>query len=272
MENDIHAKKCLDGKVCESKVYNARTLPECESENAHRYDICDGLIAKVPVLIAEPEIEINVEAEIRLDEPALEIKRIKKNLFLTQCKLIRSDKCKKGKLFIGGFVRKNIEYATAAGQSPEYFSICGDIHHTTVKIPFECVTEVDFISSPEFCESGFTKEIEIYGHVDNECHPCEDKIIGHNPCEHEYKHYECFSEKVFCELVDAKIMEVDIHKSPSMYWNQIPNEHLFDCLVEKMVICMRLKLLQNQQIKVHKTDYDNYKHRRSHGYFRSCLR
>ena len=270
MENDAFGKECLDGKVCKSKVYNAKTLPESESKNAHCYDICDGLIAKVPVLIAEPEIEINVEAEISLDEPALEIKRIKKNLFLNQCKLINTDKCKKGKLFIGGFIRKNIEYATAAGQSSTGYSLCGDIRHTTVMVPFECVTEVDFISPPEFNEPGFTKEIEIYGHMKNECSPCEDKIIGHDPCEYEYEHYERFSEKVFCELVDAKISEVDIKRGPSKFL--MPNEHLFDCLIEKMVIRVRLKLLQNQQIKVHKADFSNLKYRRSFGYNRRYLR
>lgn len=259
MNNDFYANECYDGKVCESKVYNARTIPECDSTNPHRYDMNGGLIAKVPVLIAEPKIEIDVEAEIKLDEPAVEIKRIKKNLFLTQCKLLSHDKGKKGKLFIGGFVRKNIEYATVVGQSPMYYSLCGNIRHTTVKVPFECVAEVNFICPPEFCESSFSKEIEIFSHMVSECSPCEDKIIGHDPCEQQYKHYECFSEEVFCELVDVKIMEVDIRKNPVLLWNQSPNEQLFDCLVEKMVISLRLKLLQNQQIKVQKTDCCGYR-------------
>ena len=55
-----------------------------------------------------------------MKEPFFEIKRITKNVYLTQCKLLpRSGKIGKdgtlisGKLFISGFVRKNIEYATA---------------------------------------------------------------------------------------------------------------------------------------------------------------
>jgi len=67
----------------------------------------------------EPVIQVDVESVIQLEEPALEIKRVKKNLFITQCKLIDTGfdyECKgkrTGKLFLSGYVRKNIEYATA---------------------------------------------------------------------------------------------------------------------------------------------------------------
>jgi hypothetical protein len=192
-------------------------------------------------------------SEIRLDEPAIEIKRIKKNLYLTQCKLLNIDDCNRGKLFISGFVRKNIEYATVIGKSPINYSLCGDIRHTTVRIPFECVTMVEYICPPEFCDSGFTKEVEIFTDRIGECQPCEDRIMGKNPCEQEFKHFECFSEKVFCELVEAKIIEQDIRRNPVMLWSQMPSEQLFDCFTEKMVIYVRLKVLQNQQVKVPKT-------------------
>jgi hypothetical protein len=261
MTSDLYVNGFCDGKVCDSRVFNARTLPECKSKSEHTYDMYGRLIAKVPILIAEPKIEIDVEADIKLDEPAVEIKRIKKNLFLTQCKLLSMDKDKKGKLFIGGFIRKNIEYATIIGQSPMYYNygLCGDIRHTTVKIPFECVAEIDFICPPEFFENSFTKEIEIFSHMVSPCNPCEEKILGSDVCEQQFKHFERFSEKIMCELVDVNIIEADIRKNPVMMCSQMPNEQLFDCMVEKMVICIKLKLLQNQQIKVQKTDCLNYR-------------
>ena len=40
------------------------------------------VVVKVPVVIAETNITIPVEATIKLDHPAIEIKRIRKNVFL----------------------------------------------------------------------------------------------------------------------------------------------------------------------------------------------
>ena len=43
---------------------------------------------KVPVVLVETKIQIVVEADIPLDPPAFEIKRVGKDVFLTQCKLV----------------------------------------------------------------------------------------------------------------------------------------------------------------------------------------
>ncbi|WP_458339800.1 DUF7852 domain-containing protein, partial [Clostridium perfringens] len=64
--------------------------------------------------MAELNITIPVEATIKLDKEATEIKRIRKNVFLTQSRVIPfSEDCRPdtGILFIAGFIRKNIEYA-----------------------------------------------------------------------------------------------------------------------------------------------------------------
>ena len=43
---------------------------------------------KVPVVLAEPTLQIVVESNIELCPPATEIKRVKKNVFLEQVKLV----------------------------------------------------------------------------------------------------------------------------------------------------------------------------------------
>ena len=43
---------------------------------------------KVPVVTAEPTIQIPIEATFTLDPAASEIKRVKKNVFLDQVKLV----------------------------------------------------------------------------------------------------------------------------------------------------------------------------------------
>ena len=45
-------------------------------------------ILKVPVVLAETTLQIVVEANIPLNPPASEIKRVFKDVFITQCKLV----------------------------------------------------------------------------------------------------------------------------------------------------------------------------------------
>ena len=46
--------------------------------------LLEHIVVKIPVVLAETNITIPVEATITLDQVAMEIKRIKKNVFLTQ--------------------------------------------------------------------------------------------------------------------------------------------------------------------------------------------
>ena len=57
-------------------VQNARTLGECSNDPFFPQNI------KVPVVLAEPTIQVCVEADIILEEPALEIKRVLKDVFI----------------------------------------------------------------------------------------------------------------------------------------------------------------------------------------------
>ena len=92
------------------------------------------VVVKIPVVLAETNITIPVEATITLDQVAMEIKRIKKNVFLTQSRLIPfSEDSRRGTgiLFIAGFVRKNIEYVTQTCSGGTGVNVCEDIRHCT---------------------------------------------------------------------------------------------------------------------------------------------
>jgi len=102
---------------------------------------------KIPVVLAEVNITIPVEATITLDQPAIEIKRIKKNVYLTQSRIIpfsQDDQFNTGILFIAGFIRKNIEYATKTCRTAGTPNVCGDIRHCTVEVPFNFTTRKTF--------------------------------------------------------------------------------------------------------------------------------
>ena len=99
---------------------------------------------KVPVVLVERTIQIVVEADVPLNPPATEIKRVKKHVFLDQVKLIpvrfaRIDNTDfftvtRAKLFISGHIRKNIEYASAECN--------GALQDRIANVPFSGFTEL----------------------------------------------------------------------------------------------------------------------------------
>ncbi|MFD3155992.1 CsxC family protein [Haloimpatiens sp. FM7330] len=233
-------------KDCSCYDPYAKTLPVCESDDITPKGIDGPLVAKIPVVLSQTNIQIDVEAEIEFDTPYYEIKRIKKDVYLTQCKLIPgAGKFKKGvqvtgKVFLAGYVRKNIEYSTA----PK----CGCIKDTTVDIPFQCVAEVEFDHAPQFNIRKPQTEIDLICDC-CQCN-CDDYVIGKFPCEQNFQDTIYFSEKPYCELVSAKIYETDLHKDPVPMDCSCSEYTVYKTLVEKMVIYINLKLLQLQQVNI----------------------
>ena len=210
------------------------------------------VVVKIPVVLAEVNITIPVEAIIKLDEEAIEIKRIRKNVFLTQSRIIpfsQDSRPGTGILFIAGFVRKNIEYATQTCRTAGTPNICGDIKQCTVEVPFNFTTRITFIRQPIFVANSTPSELEFFTDKNKSCDACADPVIGRNVCDQSFFNTEIFNEKPFTELVRADIAEVDIHTDP-MKDCKTPTEQRFTKLTEKMVVNLTLKVLQNQQVNV----------------------
>jgi hypothetical protein len=219
-------KETKKEKECNGAILDSYTLGECQSTCPQYFPHY-----KVPVVLSEFTVQIDTESKIRLCEPAIEIKRIKKNVFLTQCRLLG----KTGKVFISGYVRKNIEYATM--DCCNCSAICGDIKHTTVHVPFQCVTELKNLRDPKLQFNPTTEEMAFY----------DPKNVGRNMKETDMYSEEYFNESVYCELVHASIYEADIvHECDKVHC--LPNEIVFQNFIEKEVILLKIKLLQNQQI------------------------
>lgn len=248
--------------ICKSGVIESETLSECSNEYLTPKGNFGPFVGKIPVVLAEPVVQIDVESVIQLEQPAFEIKRIKKNLFITQCKVIDTGydydcKSKKtGKLFLSGYVRKNIEYATIDCVNECKNGLSGRIRHTTVKVPFRCVTKIKFDVPPIINATGDTKEIALFNDNIKGYDYCGQEIIGSDPCEMSFIHKEFFNEKIFCELEEVKIFEDDILKDRAKYDCYKKDEYTFDKVIEKMVIYVRLKLLQKQQVNIPGKDKD----------------
>jgi len=210
------------------------------------------VLVKIPVVLAETNITIPVESTITLDQAAIEIKRIKKNVFLTQSRIIPFSQDARpgtGILFIAGFIRKNIEYATQTCTTAGTSNVCGDIRHCTVEVPFNFTTRITFIRPPIFLENTTPSELEFFTDTLQGCDVCSDPVVGRNPCDQSSFVTEFFNEKPFTELVRADITEIDIHTNPTVSC-KTPTEQKFTKLTEKVVINLTLKVLQKQQIIV----------------------
>lgn len=210
------------------------------------------VFVKIPVVLAETNITIPVEAVITLDQAVVEIKRIKKNIFLTQSRIIpfsQDNRPGTGILYIAGFVRKNIEYATQDCTTAGTTNFCGDIRHCTVEVPFNFTTRVTFLRPPVFNENTTPSELEYFTDTLQACNACADPVIGRNPCDQSFSFTEYYNEKPYTELVRADVTEVDIHTNPTFSCTN-PVEQTFTKLTEKIVINLTLKLLQKQQVRV----------------------
>jgi len=212
----------------------------------------EPVLVNIPIVLAEINITIPVESTITLDQPVMEIKRIKQNVFLTQSRIIpfsQDDQFNTGTLFIAGFIRKNIEYATQTCMTSGTPNVCGDIRQCTVEVPFNFATRITFRRQPIFVENTTPSELEFFTDTLQGCDFCADPVIGRNPCDQSLFFTEFFNEKPFTELVRADIAEVDIHTNPTLSCTT-PTEQRFNTITEKAVVNLTLKVLQNQQVEV----------------------
>lgn len=240
------------------EVISSQTLPLSSGITVNPYSINGPLVAKIPVVLGEREIQIDIEAVFKLKEPFFEIKGIKKNVYLTQCKLLRrsgkiaaDDTLISGKLFISGFVRKNIEYATADCVKEEI--VCGRIAHTTIDVPFTAVSEVIYAVPPVVNVRGAQTEIDLLSSCG--CQDCTGTIIGKSGCEQYLEDNITFTENPYCELEGVRIFEDDINTDP-LYHKNDSKVQLYNKVIEKMVVYIRIKVLQLQQVNITYVDSD----------------
>jgi len=229
----------------------AETLGDCDNNPVRLNPIREGVVAKIPVVLAELTVRFNVNAKIELPEPAIEIKRIKKKVKVVQCMLIQGTDI----LFIKGFVRKNIEFATRECSS--HHGMCGDIRHCTVDVPFECTTVVKFNGTcPAPIVTNTSNEFEFFTTKELSNDFAEkDRLLSGDLSEFNQISTEFFNELTFCELISAKIVEFDefLHRERPHHMHLPVGEKVFRKIEEKMVIAITLKVLQNRQVAIGRT-------------------
>lgn len=248
-----HLKRVVSSSV-QQEVTNTPIHPNILNENP---------FIKVPVVLGETTVQIDLDTTITFPEPVLEIKKIKKNLKLVQCRLLLPT----NKLFIKGFVRKNIQYATPRTGKKQYVS--SKIHSLTVDIPFKVVTRLEFLSIPEFKANPRSEEFQFFQSSPlPQGFPSKEKLLSGDLSEHNQVSEEVYNELPYCELLSSKFIEYDEALNREMgkvFSNsgqmiQSPfEEGTFTELEEKMVIELSLKVLQNQQVHFPKREKEEKK-------------
>jgi hypothetical protein len=223
----------------DSKVIASSVLSECGSKAQTPMGRPGPLVAKIPVVLADFELQVNIESEVTLESVAREIKTIDKKVFLTECKLIPFT----NKLFIEGYVRKSIQYST--GRYYDAASVGCDIKHTVYEIPFKGVTEITFSRQPVYGKD-FKKKLAVLH---------EDKL-NENKKEESWVHVSKPYEAIYCELVSAKIMETNQCKDVYRYAEENTCRGDFIKLVGQMVLNITLRVLQQQYICIPEPEGD----------------
>lgn len=210
------------------------TASSCTNEPLPITALSAGAVAKIPLVLAELTVEVNLDTVIDFPEPVMGIKTVTNNLKVTQCLLLKNS----DQLFIKGLVRKNISYATKYCSSRTGF--CENNHHCTVDIPFKLFTSVTFNGmEPQPAANNTAAEFEYLskGHITG---PDFSQIST-----------EFFNESPFCELICSRIVEFDNYINPvrSYYKTPIKEKH-FKSLEEKMVMFITINILQNRLIEI----------------------
>lgn len=244
-------KHCIPGSNPEptpesdAEVINAKTLaPSVNKPVAKPGEF------KVPVVIAEFDVFINSESTIRLAEPAFEIKRIEKEVFLNEARFVPTKfdyykgKVVAGTVFLQGYLRKNIEYASLTSTSDS--TISGVINDTTARVPFLTSTVIDHFVNKPIIEPSPANETTRY---------FDKKALGKNIREADRRTTEILNEPVFAEIEETDVIDADINEKGTPI-DGFNNEAEFQEFVDKAVIRIRIKLLQKQQVKPHHKYYD----------------
>jgi hypothetical protein len=244
-------------QVDEITIVNCKTtvtsqmLPLCENIPYTSEVTVEPVTVKIPVVLTECTVTITAKSSLKLEDSVLEIKHIRKNVYLNQCKLISNtegDKPNTGILFIDGFIKKNIEYTSKNHNDKEVS--CGKVKYATVKVPFKCSTRVTFKTQPKFKTNTSEDEVEILQTSIKVLDPCEEDITGRDIREQSFKIIEFFNEKVFCELISAEIVESDILENPINKECKTTLEQAFHNITENVVLFLTIKLLQNQNVVI----------------------
>jgi len=187
----------------------------------------DDIEAKV--ILAEPLLLIPVETDIKLPTYARDIKNIRKDVHLTQCKVLQDltfVSPNRATLFVEGFVHKNIQYIDSAK---------GVLKDYNINVPFRCYDRIDLpvppISPGLTSKDSSTEEYRQLAKNGMEADRCKFGSLT----------FEELNQPIDCKLLFSAVEEWDILKNFDR-WSR------FNKITEKINIILGLRITQKQPI------------------------
>lgn len=210
-----------------------KTCPpeHCDEADTKRVD-CNSFgynyypTALIPIVLSDVELQALVESEITLPTPAKEIKNIRRNVSITQCKAIPSVLTPyEVKVFVTGKIHKNIQYVEECS---------GYVRDYSVNVPFSCNHSV-YVSrtvKERFSKKSTLTNERIF--IDDIGHGADNSQTGG-------RSFEWFNEPIECKLVFSAVNDLDLHKN-------IDGSGRFTKIIEKAEVVLLFLLLQSQQV------------------------
>ena len=250
----VYNNKCSKNKNGKSNCVEVSgvisdTTSNCDNTTVPIEAITDGAVAKIPVVLAELTLQVNIDSLIELPEPAIEIKDIKKKVKVTQCLLLQNTNV----LFIKGFIRKNIDYSTR--ECSNSMGICGELKHCTIDIPFSCTTNVTFNgTAPAEVINNTRNEFQYFRQEDitGSGFAEKDKLLSGDLSEFNQISEEFYNELPYCELIRSRIVDFNEYLNREKpYYGEVPfEEKEFMEIEEKTVLELTIKILQKRQVEI----------------------
>ncbi|ODA38755.1 CsxC family protein [Desulfosporosinus sp. BG] len=198
-------------------------------------------------------VSIPAETIFTLPTKALEIKKIKKNLKITQCRFFNFSIPVFGKpqdtpkLFLAGFVRKDIQYSEPTRQTKH--TVEGTIKDFVIDVPWSCVADLgNTLAIPPTL---FNQQQE-YEFLSTQPLPSgfstKDHLMSGDISEFNQVSNEFLNQLPTCTLVFSQINEMDdaLDREP-LKWGPF-EEGTFKKVQEKMIILIQLRLTWQTQI------------------------
>ena len=196
-------------------------------------------------------------------DPVLEIKDIKKRVKIVQCRLMLGGNTvdtgtglltRSVPLFIKGFIRKNIQYATPCPRT-KGDCVSSEMRSLTVDVPFECVTNIapaQFLTNPIIPAFNTRSEFDFFraqelGHG----FPEKDEMLSSDLSQFHQVSEQFYNQLPYCELISSRIVQWDesIDRYP-LPGNAPFEEGTFHTVVEKTMLDFTIKVLQKQQVRI----------------------
>ncbi|WP_461390076.1 CsxC family protein [Desulfosporosinus fructosivorans] len=176
---------------------------------------------------------------------ALEIKTIKKHLIITQCRFFNCFPPVCGipndtpKLFLGGFVRKDIQYSEPTRQTAT--TVEGTIKDFVIDLPFTCVVDLGNIHTPTLFSQRQEYEFSSSTSLPSGFSP-KDKLLSGDLTEFNLVSQQFLNTLPNCELIYSQINEMDDPLDRVPLLGGPLDEGVFRTVQEKMIVLIQLRL------------------------------